>query len=38
MFFLDNPQFVVSVGYVTMTMLTLFFTGLALFFWNDSRN
>ena len=36
--FLENSDTVVTVGYVTLTMLALFFTGMGLFIWEDSRS
>lgn len=35
--FLENSDTVITVGYVTLTMLALFFAGLGLFIWKDSR-
>ena len=38
MFFLDNPQTVVTVAYVSASMLTLFFLSMGIFLWKDSQH
>lgn len=37
MFFLDNPQTVVTVAYVSASMLALFFLSMGIFLWKDAQ-